>query len=399
MDGSAVGSSSGTGSSSSLSSGLSGDAGLSSDVGLSSGSGGSISGAAEPTTGESLSNSATTADRLQSTPSLLDRLSSAGDSVSDAAGDVWDGAADVAQDAGNFISQANNDYALVERGLGALTVAGGAAEIALGTVGILAPEPITTAAGLVGAAHGIDTTLAGLEQIRTGQFQQTVTEQLVSSGAQNLGASDDTADNIGLGVDISVSLLNPANLARHAVQDTIEIGAREGAERTLREGAGEVALDTASVTSKSAIGPASGIEGKLAAESGAVSRESTLRALRQNGSPEALATASLIKRNKVNLNFLQSDPAGAAGRQPFFTKDVNLFLDKISSPGQAAGFAAHETKHVLQQLTPSKYTSNAHQFELEAYQWQRKVDLKFPLNTDSAVTEFLSNSALYPTIK
>jgi hypothetical protein len=236
---------------------------------------------------------------------LLDRLSSTGDGVSDAAGAVWDGAADVAKDAGNFLSQANKDYALVERGFGALTVAGGAAEIALGTVGILAPEPLTTAAGLVGAAHGIDTTLAGLEQIRTGELQQTVTEQLVTSGAQSLGASDATAENIGLGVDIGVSLLNPANLARH--------GVRAGAEGLGKESAQRVAT-----------GSADEITTKLSATLGNSIPDDALRIPKSLGAAAVITTRSRIKDNPYAVR-LANKLGGSAQR------DVDNLLSQLGA--------------------------------------------------------------------
>lgn len=138
-----------------------------------------------------------------------------------------------------------------------------------------------------------------------------------------------------------------------------------------------------------------------ASVSGNINRPSIMKALRKNGSIEALATAKLIKRGDVNLKLMPTDiyGKGAAGRQPFGTKDILLSLDKISNPRQAAGFAAHETKHVLQKLTSQKYSQNVLKYETEAYRWQRKVDKKFPLQSDSEVYELLKNSPLYPSVK
>lgn len=130
-------------------------------------------------------------------------------------------------------------------------------------------------------------------------------------------------------------------------------------------------------------------------------QHSVVRALRQSGSPEALATVKLIQREYVKLRLEPTDiyGQGAAGRQPYGTNEVILSLDKMLDPSSAAGFAAHETKHVLQKLTPSQYKQDALNYELEAYRWQRRVDPSFPLRDDLEVENYLKDSPLYPTIK
>ena len=114
----------------------------------------------------------------------------------------------------------------------------------------------------------------------------------------------------------------------------------------------------------------------MAAESGNVSQESILMGLRQSGSVEGAATTKLIKRGKVKINLVPTDPwkGGAAGRAPFGSDKVYLSLDKLHSPTSAAGVAAHEIKHVLQKQTPKTYRQ-VH--EIDAYQWQRAVDPNF----------------------
>ena len=148
-----------------------------------------------------------------------------------------------------------------------------------------------------------------------------------------------------------------------------------------------------SVASKSA---ASIHPGRLAAESGNVSQESIMRALRQSGSVEGAATAKLIKRGDVKIQLVPTDPwrGGAAGRAPFGSDTVYLSLDKLPSPTSAAGVASHETKHVLQKLTPQTYRQ-AH--ELPAYQWQRAVDPNFNLS-DEAIMKFIQTHPLYRNV-
>ncbi|MCG7977025.1 MAG: hypothetical protein AB2652_20135 [Candidatus Thiodiazotropha endolucinida] len=147
---------------------------------------------------------------------------------------------------------------------------------------------------------------------------------------------------------------------------------------------------------------ASGIHPEYwASVSGEVNQHSLMRALRQSNTPEAQATAKLIKRGNVNLRLEPTDiyGQGAAGRQPYGTNDVILSLDKINDPASAAGFAAHETQHFLQKLTPTEYWNNALKYESEAYRWQRRVDQDFPLRDDFEVEQFLKDNPLYPMIE
>jgi RHS repeat-associated protein len=136
--------------------------------------------------------------------------------------------------------------------------------------------------------------------------------------------------------------------------------------------------------------------GKLAAESSSVTKESIMRALRQSKSLEGNATAKLIKRGIVDMRLVPTDPwrQGAAGRAPFGTNQAILALDKIPNAKSAAGFAAHETRHVLQKLTPRTYR-RVH--ELEAYQWQRAVDSSFGLS-DAQILSWLAREPLYKNV-
>ena len=140
-------------------------------------------------------------------------------------------------------------------------------------------------------------------------------------------------------------------------------------------------------------GTASIHPGRLAAESSGITRERILRALRHRGTPEALATAKLIKRGHINLRIVRTDPwgQGAAGRAPLGSSDIFLALDQLSSPYAAAGVAAHETRHVLQRLTPQTYRRR---HEFEAYQWQRAADPGFNL-TNMELWNLIHTNPLY----
>ena len=107
-----------------------------------------------------------------------------------------------------------DEYKLIERGMGALQVAGGVGEMVIGGLGVAAPEPATTAAGTVLFVHGADTASTGIKQIVTGESKKTLTHQGVAAGAELLGVNPKTADRIGLGTDIGVSIAGGLGVAK-----------------------------------------------------------------------------------------------------------------------------------------------------------------------------------------
>lgn len=132
---------------------------------------------------------------------------------------------------------------------------------------------------------------------------------------------------------------------------------------------------------------------EVSAGSTNVSEASIKRALRKSGTPEALATSKLIKRGKVKVNIVDTDPykMGAAGRGSFAPdKDVYIALDKVKNGRSAAGITTHEAKHILQKVTPSTYRK-VHEFE--AYKWQREAG--FLNMTDQEIIDFINSSPLY----
>jgi hypothetical protein len=95
---------------------------------------------------------------------------------------------------------------------------GGGLEMAGGTALLLTPEPtmITKVGGGALAAHGADTFTTGATQIWTGRDARTLTDKAVTGLAEELGASRQTAANIGTVVDIAVPLVvvSAAGIAR-----------------------------------------------------------------------------------------------------------------------------------------------------------------------------------------
>ena len=121
-----------------------------------------------------------------------------------------------------------------------------------------------------------------------------------------------------------------------------------------------------------------------------------LRALRQRGTPEALATAKMIASGRVRVRFMPTDPhrQGAAGRAPWGSSEIELYLDQLHSANSAAGLAAHEVKHVIQGITPATYRKT---HEAEAYQWQRAADSHFPWS-DADVWNMLNTNPAYSNV-
>ena len=188
-----------------------------------------------PTTAESLLAQGSPLDLLQDTPPQNndadrpqdDQGGGLFDSIGDWASSTKDAVTDAAEDVGEWAGEVNEEYSIGTRALGALTVAGGVGEAALGSLGIVAPEPATSVAGAVLFVHGADTAAAGLRTIWTGESQQTLTESGATAAAEAVGVDETNAERIGMAVDIGVGFVNFTNTARNAGQATIT----EGLER------------------------------------------------------------------------------------------------------------------------------------------------------------------------
>ncbi len=136
--------------------------------------------------------------------------------------------------------------------------------------------------------------------------------------------------------------------------------------------------------------------GKLAAESDDISYESIMRALRKSDTPEGYAVASLLKRGKIELRIEYAHPRGYGGLYKFKTNYITIYTSVCSTPLNAAGYTAHETRHFLQKLTTAKY-AKIHEFE--AFVWQRAVDRYFPLKKDVEIWNLLNTHKAYKNLK
>jgi hypothetical protein len=120
---------------------------------------------------------------------------------------------------------------------GVLQLAGGLMEMGGGALLILAPEPtmVTKIGGGALALHGIDTTQAAMRQLFGGGPVKTATQLSGTWVAKQAGASDRTADAIGVVLDVAVPL---------------GVCVIEGATRIMAVRAGRVILSEEAVAGK-----------------------------------------------------------------------------------------------------------------------------------------------------
>ncbi|WON77818.1 RNase A-like domain-containing protein [Serratia sp. UGAL515B_01] len=97
-----------------------------------------------------------------------------------------------------------SESAVGNRIWGSVNFLGGVLELAAATSLCLVPEPtgVTKAGCIIVGAHSMDTIRASAYQVYTGQQTSTIMSQLASGIAKDLGASDDTAEQIGIAVDV-----------------------------------------------------------------------------------------------------------------------------------------------------------------------------------------------------
>jgi RHS repeat-associated protein len=216
-------------------------------------------------------------------------------------------------------------------------------------------------------------------------------------GSFNLGP-------IGQIVYIAVTVISTISLVKSIVQGVIKLGSI-GVRALLRRAfTGLKALIPAARTAIARTFSAAGrLLRQTAASAGAggtplaaITRAAIIKELRRIGTREAQATVALIKRGIVDLKLLTSTPLDERlGQYVFKTNRIELFVNRIKDVRQAAGLAAHETKHFLQRVTQTVY-HRGHEFE--AYVWQSRVD-KRVLSVASEIWDFIRNSKIYRTVR
>jgi hypothetical protein len=90
--------------------------------------------------------------------------------------------------------------------VGALQLVGGVLEVGLGIGGVAVPSGVTQVGGVILIAHGSDTIIAGFRTLWDGEVKQSFTQTGATMAAQGLGASQETAQRIGMGVDFAAGV-------------------------------------------------------------------------------------------------------------------------------------------------------------------------------------------------
>lgn len=121
--------------------------------------------------------------------------------------------------------------------VGVLQIAGGVMEIAAGAAGLAAPTGVTQVLGAAAVVHGADTLTTGIHTLLSGRVQDTLTQQAATGTARGLGASEQTAQRIGVGVDFVAGVVPSAGVGiartaatRGAVEATTQIAAHSAPE-------------------------------------------------------------------------------------------------------------------------------------------------------------------------
>lgn len=195
------------------------------------------------------------------------------------------------------LAKIDAEYGVLARAGGAMQVAGGAADLAVAFPLLLAPEPTMLTKVAAGAAglRGLDDVQAGLRTLISGEPTETVTQTVATEAAVAMGAEPDTAQTIGLVIDVATGLLNPAGRLRHMTTAMSERLAKEAAEQ-----AGEHSDDAARMLRA----------GEEGAESGARNADDAAVLGRKMPSPEEVRGTSPVPIPADALAIPQTKAAG-----------------------------------------------------------------------------------------
>lgn len=93
---------------------------------------------------------------------------------------------------------------------------GGASEATLGAAAFVTPDPtlITKVTGAVAVSHGIDTCVAALRELFTGESTPTLTSQCITQGTIFAGASEEFGEMAGSLGDSAIGLLTPGGAGK-----------------------------------------------------------------------------------------------------------------------------------------------------------------------------------------
>ena len=144
---------------------------------------------------------------------------------------------------------------------------GAAQAIVGGAVFVQVEVPVAAqVVGGIAVVHGMSDIEAGFRQVVTGHRERSVIEQGVSQAAQGLGASPQTAQSLGTGVDLGLGLISPVPgtgapgaavaVSRGSSAAVMSVEAARAAEAArLAQAARPVQLGTHVMMAATALGP------------------------------------------------------------------------------------------------------------------------------------------------
>ncbi len=133
----------------------------------------------------------------------------------------------------------------LNRGSAVLSIIGGGAETVGGVLLILTPEPtmITKVGGSALALHGLDTTQAAIRQLFSGKPVADLTQTGATWAAKEVGASDKTAQRIGVVLDVAVPFAVGAGIIGAEKIAAIRAGRVILSEQAVAGKTGRISLD------------------------------------------------------------------------------------------------------------------------------------------------------------
>jgi len=97
----------------------------------------------------------------------------------------------------------------------------------MGVGGLLSTTGIGTVIGVPLGLHGADNYKAGIHTWQTGEFQPTLTEQMLNDGLAGAGINPGIAGPAAIAADALIGIGNPGTAARHIGRETLEYAAKD----------------------------------------------------------------------------------------------------------------------------------------------------------------------------
>jgi RHS repeat-associated protein len=178
-------------------------------------------------------------------------------------------------------------------GAGIMDIAGGLGEVTAGAAGVAAPTGVTQVLGGIAIVHGIDKISTGILSLMHGKEEKTLTQIGAEKAALSMHASDETAREVGSGVELAVSIV--PGLAMSGIGVAKVVLARQAAKQAA----------TKAITAASTLESA-----------GADAEQITANLTSQASDTSASAGATASETQSTAAGASSNAPAAGAGTEP-----------------------------------------------------------------------------------